>query len=175
MDHHHSLARDLSPNKGKKFLSIFSNMIVTVEFVHRKGKNGSTDQDVSPLGTLEGTVTLHSQTNSKRDDNIFGMSKAKLTETGKNLVSYDEVLLPFEIVYAIILHDNDFPSPKEKSCSGNSVLYNAVRPNTQVLIKLSEFKFDPTLRVPNLSNNHKVLASGLIMWRRFGNESFWKM
>ena len=126
----------------------------------KKGKNGGpADQDVIPLGTLEeGTVTSHSQTNSKRDDNIFGMSKAKLTETGKNLVSYDEVLLPFENMYAIILHDNDFPPPKEESRSGNSVLCNAVRSNTQVLIKLWEFKFDPTRTLPNLSNNHKVLT-----------------
>ena len=155
MDHHHSLARDLSPNKGKKFLSSLSNMIVTVEFVHKKGKNGGpADQDVIPLGTLEeGTVTSHSQTNSKRD-----MSKVNLTENGKNLVFYDEVLLPFENVYAIILHDNDFPPPKEESRSGNSVLCNAVRSNTQVLIKLWEFKFDPTRTLPNLSNNHKVLT-----------------
>ena len=76
-------------------------MIVTVEFVHKKGKNGGpADQDVIPLGTLEeGTVTSHSQTNSKRD-----MSKVNLTENGKNLVFYDEVLLPFENVYCMQLY-----------------------------------------------------------------------
>ena len=70
------------------------------------------------------------------------------------------MLLPFENVYAIILHDNDFPPPKEESRSGNSVLFYtiAVRSNTQVLIKLWEFKFDPTRTLPNLSNNHKVLT-----------------
>jgi len=138
-----SLAIDLSPNKGKKFLSSLSNMIVTVEFVHRKD---ITDIAI-PLGKLFGTVISHSQTNSERDDAILGMSEVKLYETGKNPVPYDEVLLPFENMHAIILPENGFLPPittKEKSCSGNPTLYNAVRSNTQVLI--------------NTSNNDKFLG-----------------
>ena len=79
---HHSLARDLSPNKGKKFLSSLSTMIVTVEFVHKKGKNGGpADQDVIPLGTLEpwrySDITL---TNKLKEGHVKSKSHRKWEE-----------------------------------------------------------------------------------------------